>query len=356
MENMKIFQLLYNPYIGNPYVRTLMDGICNIDKNVKFGYGSELFWNDEIFQYNIVHIHFPADYVSFFSKSSISSLFEQRLRELKLNGIKIIATCHNLVPHYERDNNKIQMYKITYMLADCILHLGEYSLELLKKEYPLTKHLLLYHHTYDQMYHVMERNNSVKKLSLDPSKKYLLCFGDFRANEERTMIDGIVKYFYKKGIEVLAPHYYKYSKRRNKLKMFTAWLKTKVKSFTTKGLHLYGKYVTDDMLPYFYGAADICLIQRKKILNSGNLPMAFYMGKVVVGPNVGNVGQILKNTGNPTFDPENEDSIIDAIDKALMLNEQGIGEKNKKYADENWSTAKISQQLYDIYKSIVGNA
>ena len=84
--------------------------------------------------------------------------------------------------------------------------------------------------------------------------------------------------------------------------------------------------------------------------------MAFYMGKVVVGPNVGNVGQILKDTGNPTFEPENEDSIIDAIDKALMLNEQGIGEKNKKYADENWSTAKISQQLYDIYKSIVGNA
>ena len=31
---------------------------------------------------------------------------------------------------------------------------------------------------------------------------------------------------------------------------------------------------------YFFGAADVVLLQRKKILNSGNLPLAFLMGKV----------------------------------------------------------------------------
>lgn len=354
MANIKIFQILHNPYIGNPYVRTLMDGVSNLDKNVVFGFGTKIFWSDEIFQYDIVHIHFPADYIDFFSKSSISVLLEQRFYELKSKGIKIIATCHNLTPHYERDNNKIEAYHITYKVADYILHLGEYSLELLKDSYPHAKHLLLPHHTYDKLYNIIDRNDSIKKLSLESSKKYILCFGDFRADEEREMIDGIVGHYYKDKIEVLAPHYYKYAKRRNKIKMFIAWLKTKVKSFTSKGLHLYGKYVSDDILPYFYGAADVCLIQRKKILNSGNLPMAFYMGKVVVGPNVGNVGHILKQTGNPTFDPENENSVFEAVDKAFVLSAQDYGLKNKKYADDNWSTAKISEQLYHIYKEVVG--
>ena len=351
-----MFQVISNPYAGNPYVYTLMDGICKIDNKFVWNYGIKSFWSNEIFQFEIIHIQFPEDIVLFSIKKNILLEFEQRLRILKSNRIKIIATCHNLRPHTLKDIKYIEAYKITYELADCILHLGEYSLNVFKSKYPLIHNIFLPHHTYDAIYSVVNRDESIKQLSLNPSKKYILCFGNFRNNDERKIVTTVLKHYYKFEIEILAPHYYKYAKRRNKLKMFTAWLKTKVKSLTTKGLHLYGKYVTDDMLPYFYGAADICLIQRKKILNSGNLPMAFYMGKVVVGPNVGNVGQILKDTGNPTFEPENEDSIIDAIDKALMLNEQGIGEKNKKYADENWSTAKISQQLYDIYKSIVGNA
>lgn len=50
--------------------------------------------------------------------------------------------------------------------------------------------------------------------------------------------------------------------------------------------------------------ADIALLQRVKILNSGSLPLNFYFGNVVVGPDVGNVGEILKKTGNPVFNVE----------------------------------------------------
>ena len=76
------------------------------------------------------------------------------------------------------------------------------------------------------------------------------------------------------------------------------------------------------------------------------------MGKVVVGPNVGNVGSILKETDNPSFDPENEHSLINAIDMAFQLKKNGFGMKNKLFSESNWSTAVIAERLYKIYNSI----
>ena len=112
-------------------------------------------------------------------------------------------------------------------------------------------------------------------------------------------------------------------------------------------------FVKDEDLPYYYAASDTALIHRKEILNSGNLPMAFYMGKVVVGPNVGNVGTILDETSNPTFDIHKIDSLKDAIEKALVLNKQGKGEENRKYAIDNFSTERVAQLHINLYKSLI---
>ena len=121
-------------------------------------------------------------------------------------------------------------------------------------------------------------------------------------------------------------------------------------------------FVKDEDLPYYYAASDTALIHRKEILNSGNLPMAFYMGKVVVGPNVGNVGTILDETSNPTFDIHKIDSLKDAIEKALVLNKQGKGaygvvfkakDKKTKYAIDNFSTERVAQLHINLYKSLI---
>ena len=102
---------------------------------------------------------------------------------------------------------------------------------------------------------------------------------------------------------------------------------------------------------YYYGASSISLIHRLHILNSGNLPLGFLMKQVVVGPNRGNVGYILKTTGNPVFEPTNNDSLLEAICKAQILVRGVKGEENFKYAMENWNTARISEELYHIYKT-----
>ena len=112
-------------------------------------------------------------------------------------------------------------------------------------------------------------------------------------------------------------------------------------------------FVSDEDLPYYYAASDIALIHRKEILNSGNLPMAFYMGKVVVGPNVGNVGEILRETGNPTFDVNNIDSLEDSIKTAMRLKMHGKGGENKEYAQKKFTSEIVAEQHKKIYATLI---
>ena len=350
---MKVFHLIDDPYCANinPYVGTLIDGMKNIACDVEFGYGYNAFWDDVLFRFDILHIHWPDLLPTDNRTQSDLELYIDRLQKFKTHGRKLIVTCHNLKPHYCSNPCEEEAYEKVYSLADIMIHLGGYSLRLMEKEYPNAKHVLCYHHTYDSLYYQIERDSCIKKLHLNPSKKYILCFGDFRDDEERVLVDKVSKYFHTKGVELLAPGYYRIVKRRNVMMLCRQWLKIKLKELMTPGLHIYGRFVPNELLPYFYGASEVALIQRKKILNSGNLPIGFYFGRVVVGPNVGNVGEILESTGNPSFSPDDNDSIFAAVNLGLDLQSRGKGVTNCEYARKYFSTRAVCTKLYDIYRS-----
>ena len=76
--------------------------------------------------------------------------------------------------------------------------------------------------------------------------------------------------------------------------------------------------------------------------------MAFHAGKVVVGPDVGNVGPILCKTGNFIYDPHDMRSAVSALQNALEATSKG-GE-NKTYATEHWSSERIAASLLKYYQ------
>ena len=353
---MKIFQLLDNPYSQkvNPYLSTLMDEISVHHKDVEWLYGFDNFWSEKIMSYDILHIHCPDTIINKNSPADIVEKFSCRLEQLKDAGMKIIVTCHNLEPHYSTDIRKEQLYIKAYQSAHLFIHLGNYSLCLLSQKYPSARHIMIPHHAYDTIYRsISDKVMCCRKLHLNPKKKYILSFGIFRDEEEKKLVNGVVKEYHHQGVELLAPRYVRIDNRRNIIKFIYKWFKCRIDEVKHPGLHIYGKFVTDELLPYFFGASDITLIQRNKILNSGNLPLGFYMGNVVVGPNVGNVGEILKETNNPTFEPNDRSSLYIAINEAILQSQDGKGEKNRLYAENHFSTQIVSQQLYDIYNQIL---
>ena len=105
-------------------------------------------------------------------------------------------------------------------------------------------------------------------------------------------------------------------------------------------------------LPYYMAASDVIFIQRKDVLNSANIPLAFLFHKIAIGPNVGNIGELLKSTGNPTFSPDNKTDIVRALKEARQLSAFGKGETNYTYALENMRIDKVGKQYAKLYKEL----
>lgn len=76
-------------------------------------------------------------------------------------------------------------------------------------------------------------------------------------------------------------------------------------------------------------------------------------GKVVVGPNSWDVGELLSETGNPVFDPDATDSAVDAIEAAFrMAVENIVGLRYRKVALCELSPEQCSETYLHMFKTL----
>ena len=330
---------------SNPFVRTLADGLSR--QGIHVTCSMDEFWNNWN-RYDVIHLQWPAPLVEGLESIEV---FRSHLLKIKAAGIPLVITCHNFRPHYSEDMMEAESYDVAYQCADSIIHLGTYSLQEFQKKYPEKKHVVIPHHIYDELYKsIPSREDAIKYLKLNPRKKYILCFGKFRHQEERGVANTVAKALGRRGVEVLAPGFFRFVHNRNLKKFLKGYSQYFLHKIRYRRIHFSTGYVPDSVLPYYFAASDVVLIQRKQILNSGNLPLAYMMGKVVVGPDVGNVGAILRETGNPTFDVSDLSTIVDAAHEALALDSSGKGGENRRYALDNYATdvvAQLHRKLYD---------
>ena len=354
---MKILYTIDNPFdSSNPYFREMIYNLQAIDSSIVLDYGIRKFWSSEAFSYDIIHIQFPHFLLKTGSRTECHTAHELdcRLKLLKSKNIKIVVTCHNLKPHYKKLTDENESYDIVYRSVDVIYHLGAFSLSFCEKKFPSARHKLLEHPVYDDLYTFLPaRQVAYQTLKLSSSFRYILCLGAFRADEERALLIKLLKELNKHSVKVIAPSFFCIKFTKNPFLFFNRIVTFIKYKLLYKNIIFSGKSVPDELLPYYMSVADIALLQRVKILNSGSLPLNFYFGNVVVGPDVGNVGEILKKTGNPVFNVENTSTLKTAVDEAFSLYNTGYGEKNRRYALENWRISLIAQKQYMYYKELL---
>lgn len=328
-------------HIGNPFVSTLMDGIEQLGVNVFSGIDG--FWSAEDF--DILHIQWP-EAIWDWKKVTDDDYdrFTDRIDYLKRAGKKIVYTKHNETPHTLNDGVWGKLYRFIEENADTVCHLGPMSIGDLNKN-----NVVVEHHVYESLYKPVDKQEARKRLGIKKSSFVILAFGSFRTDAERKIVvDG----FNGIGIQdkvLLAPGLL----RKNFMSVGEKGvLLFKKLLMVCRGIRINLKEVSDEMLPYYFSAADVAVIQRVKILNSGNLPMAYYFGLPVVGPDMGNVGYLLKKTGNYTFDIENPD-LNSAICRVYNEQTKGLGERNREYALANWTTLAACKKYKDVYLTLL---
>ena len=318
-------------------------------------YGLERLWADEVYDCDIVHFQWPEGIFGLFGHHVTGNELEQvgqRLVLLKERGIRLFMQIHNLKPHTNKDPNVLRLYELLYQQADVMVHMGNSSRELLQSQYPDAQHVVIPHHIYDDVYSFnIPQEEARQRLRLPADKKIVLSFGKFRNDEERDFVLSLRKNFNSQFSTVfLMPGFYRETLHTWNPKKLAVRLYNTCK-YKLKGITFCNDIIPDDLMQCYLCAADVILIQRLDILNSGNLPMAFHAGKVVVGPDVGNVGQILRKTGNFTFDPHDMRSAVSALQNALEATSKG--DENKTYATKHWSSDLIATKLLKCYQEAI---
>ena len=340
-----------DPHLSpNPFVYTLMDSMLEEHDDVQIETHKDVFWTEDICSFDIIHIMWP-DALLIDGKHTYTELCNQ-LKLIKRSKAVVVCTCHNLHSN-NTSENAILAYDLVYQYADYFIHLGKYSSEVLKDKYPKAAHKIIPHHVYDTVYtHVPSKKDALKKLSLS-NKLYAISFGAFRNSNERDLFFRLADSLKKYQVYCIAPSFMDIPKG----KINSRWLKQRLKKIYWQIKHpntiLGGEYVSDELLPYYYAASDISIIQRIDILNSGNVPLGMYFGNLILGPNVGNVNEILTETDNFVFDINNLSNIDDICQKMLASVEKQKGIKNREYVLSNLTTKKIAEETYQLYKSLI---
>ena len=345
---------------GNRFVLDLKEGL---EMYVNVFWEADAFWKCED-QFDVVHIHWP-EYLSYELEAYLSnnkSIDSHSWKDLKQclehwsKHSKIILTRHNDLPHSRKDKQIQDLYKLIYKHTSIVTHFANYSIQQFKDWYPDLKHIkhvVIPHHNYASLPNDSTKQEAREYLNIAQGANVMLVFGGIKEHEKpliKTAFDAISN----KNKVLLAPGWkiprrkISYIRLRELVWNFDVWIAKRNKRVRTNL-----GFIKEKDAHYYLNAADFLFIPRTSELNSGNITLGCTFGLVVVGADTADIGEVLKETGNPTFTVGNPKSVANAIKKAFELTLLNHGQNNKNYALNYWDVKTISKQYHDQMQNML---
>lgn len=345
---------------GNRFVLDLKEGL---EMYVNVFWEADAFWKCED-QFDVVHIHWP-EYLSYELEAYLSnnkSIDSHSWKDLKQclehwsKHSKIILTRHNDLPHSRKDKQIQDLYKLIYKHTSIVTHFANYSIQQFKDWYPDLKHIkhvVIPHHNYASLPNTSTKQEAREYLNIAQGANVMLVFGGIKEHEKpliKTAFDAISN----KNKVLLAPGWkiprrkISYIRLRELVWNFDVWIAKRNKRVRTNL-----GFIKEKDAHYYLNSADFLFIPRTSELNSGNITLGCTFGLVVVGADTADIGEVLKETGNPTFTVGNSKSVANAIKKAFELTLLNHGQNNKNYALNYWDVKTISKQYHDQMQNML---
>ena len=190
-------------------------------------------------------------------------------------------------------------------------------------------------------------------LNIDQDTKVMLVFGVLK-NTRSHSLKQLLRPYPDKNKVLLAPGWkiprrkISYIRLREWVWNFEVWRAKQNNKFRTNL-----GFIKEEDAHYYLNAADFLFIPRTSELNSGNITLGCTFGLVVVGADTADIGEILKQTGNPTFTVGNSKSVANAIKKAFELTLLNHGHANRHKALHQWDIKTISKQYLDQMQNML---
>lgn len=320
---------------GNTYVKDIVD---ELQKYTEIVTEVQNFWTSNAV-YDVVHIQWPEELFHWRTVNSTDiTHLKERLSYFKMRGTKVVATLHNHIPHRSSTHDQ-ELYDALYHSCDTIVNLGLYSTQL----YPTIKNIIIPHPSYSKHF----KDVKIHKKSNDIA---FLSFGSIRSiEEELQIINGFISANIPNSRLIITNSIVKKNVSSNILQSFKHRLY--LRYLSKKNISLIPRKLRNDEIEKYFNNADIIISPRISNLNSGVVYMGFTFGKIVVGPAIGNIKEVLEQNGNPTFVPKDIQSVAKSFIEASKKLE--IGAFNQKYSKAFLEPSKIALQHYNLYNNLI---
>jgi hypothetical protein len=322
-------------------------------------------------EYDVVHLHFP-EYLTYeiqdaYHKGLTDALIASVAERLHYwaDRARIVVTRHVLLPHdithlpaWER------MYETVYSYADGVVHFGHPSIDEFCRRYEATAfkrgrppaHVVIPHQNYASLASGIDRSEARRMLRIPQDAHVMLVFGAIRSDKERDLILSTFKGLTGKKV-LLASRW-----RENPVNVswirLQRWIRNARRLYYSarSSYRLNYSFVPEEEAQKYLAAADVLFIPRLRVLNSGNIALGMTFGRVVVGPDSLDVGDTLKSTGNPVFNPDDPATAIVAVMEGFRLADENlVGPANRDYALTEWDVHDCAASYNIFFESLVIN-
>ncbi len=306
----------------------------------------------------VVNIHWP-EAIFMWKEPTEEELnkFETTLRLWKRNSV-IIYTRHNLYPHYNNSRRYRQLYDMIIQHADCIVHLGKYSLQEFSESKPhfdRARHVVIPHHLYTLYPNDSNKQQSRSALGIPLDAKVLLVFGAIRSAEERNFVFKVFRQLNSRNKVLVVPcmdYFLPKWLSKSLLGRMKSRITKAVNAFYTLLYHckLGNQRIDNDDVQYYCKASDVILIPRHDSLNSGIALLGLSFNIPVVGPDIGNISEVLRDSRNYTYESKNSTQAAEII--SSILNNPPSLLSPSEYA-ANLHPQMIARQYSDLFRRLI---
>lgn len=334
----------------NPYAKQLALALRSQPSVTDVVIDLDAFW--QATDFDIVHVQWPE--ALFGWNYTPTEMDIERLRE-RLQAWKqsatLVATVHNRFPHYRRDPIYRQLYVMVYGMMDGFVHLGSASVAEFQSTFPEFRDTPL---VTTQIGRVdtyfgssVSQAEARQRLGIPADKFVYLSLGYLRDYEETEfLLRGFRKLALPDKYLVIAGNVITFSDYRL-LRIYR-----RLRVILNPKVSLFRRLLDDSEIQSFANSADVLVIPRLQAMNSSGISLGFSYGKVVVGPDIGNIGETLREAGNPTFRPNDTDSLAQALLQARDLSRAGLGQENRHFAERNMDWNKIAAQHVAFFSDL----
>lgn len=337
---------------ANLYQQALADSLSNEGVSVSFGITSYLFsvlrsvknnWKPDI-----LHIHWPHPFLLANSRAKTilkSSSFIGELLILKLFGIKIVWTIHNITNHEGRFNSlELFFNKFIARLCDkLIVHCPSAKNEVMNT-YAVTRDSLIvviphgnYIHSHEN---VIGKTQARKQLHLNAENIIFLFFGQIELYKGISeLIEAFKKLNSSQATLLIVGKSYNDEITDDILKRYDG--KENIKTIF--------EFIPDNEIQIYMNAADVVVLPYRDILTSGAVILAMSFGKPVIAPAIGCIPDVLDSEGSFLYDPSEKDGLDKAMRQVFNADLKKMGEHNFELAKQlSWDD--IAKRTYEVYQ------